>query len=290
MFNKNHIIQYLQARHLSDGGYFFARVTPSSALDTMCAVETLKLLNSKQIPISEIMRFFKNEDKEGNLKCISSLFFAVQTYKALKIDISEFKKYSPFILENTTNKNIFKKKKFKAKAETKFLLSDNSVNTLYLDLVEGEVKDLYYLTFLCKNFNINEANQNIIDFILSLENTDGGFGNIKGSELSTTYYALKILKKLNYPLVKLKKTINFLKRQIERANYLEEYFWAVESFILLKISIPRQSSLLSFLIACQKGNGGFARSQFIGIANIEQTYQAVTILKHLEKYDLPLFE
>jgi len=290
MFNKHHIIRYLQARHLSDGGYFFARVIPSAGMDTLLALKTLQMLESSQIPRLDIIRFFTNEDAERNLNSLAALYFAVSSFAALKEPLSNFEKYKPFIESVATNSEVFKPKQFKLKQTKSFALFDASVNTVYLDVVEGEAKTAFYLASLCKAFAIKEHTKEITAFIKQLQNSDGGFGTIKGSELSTTYYATQALRLLKQEIPHHEQVTTYLHQQIEQVNYLEEYFWAVESLTGLKANIPNKQRILSFLIACHKGNGGFARSQFMGIANIEQTYQAVSLLKIFEKYDLPVFE
>ncbi|MCR4394444.1 MAG: hypothetical protein NUV31_08765, partial [Dehalococcoidales bacterium] len=59
------VLGYIERCHLEDGGYFFARISPSSGLDTYFAVKSLSILGVKPDRPEAIADFFLNDVKEG---------------------------------------------------------------------------------------------------------------------------------------------------------------------------------------------------------------------------------
>lgn len=278
MFNKQKIINYLEKRHLEDGGYFFARVPPSSGQDTFFAVKTLKILGEKPKNPMSLIKFWQNEETSGNLNSINGLFYAIETYKNLNYPINSFEKYKPFLqsLFQKIKQNISLKNASKIKI-------DSEIIPIFSDLVENEAKLIYYLTSLSLDLNINIDQNLLIEYIQSLKNNGEGFGKIKGSEISTTCYCLEISKKIKYSLPNKTEIINYIIKELNHASYLEDYYWSTKALNLLKIKVPKTEKIINFLTKCQRENGGFSRSEFIGISTIEYTFFAVSILKKIEQ-------
>jgi len=271
MFNKKAIIHYLEDCHLEDGGYFFAKITPSSGLDTCLAVKTLKMLGVKPAKIDSIVQFWQNQDTKGNLSDVTGLYFSVETIKALGLPLDHFKKY----------KNFLESYELKNKNKLAKILIDIDIAPIYADLVDNEAQTIFYLVSLLKDLHCR-LDKNLIKTQLDFfQNNDGGFGRMKGSQLATTFYCLNMANLIGYKLKNKKQTEHYLFGQLGRINYLEEYYWAVESLTLLGKTIPNQDKIITFLDACKRDNGGFARSQFMGISTIEYTFQAVSLLKSL---------
>jgi len=282
MFKKSEIYKYLKKRHLKDGGYFFARVLPSSGLDTYLAVKTLCLLGLRPENPESIIKFWQNEKINGNLDDLNGLFYATQCYKELGYLLEDFKDYRKSLLSAYQNRGFYRKKNI--------YLPSPGLIPVYNDIIEGEAKSAFYLASLLSDLKIDFEKKALIEYASSLQNKDGGFGSIKGSDVSTTYYCLKILELLGQPFPQTRKIGKYLVNQFQSANYLEEYHWATEGLALLKKKIPDKNEVLLFLFFCYRGNGGFSRSQFIGIPTIEYTYQAVSILIQLEKQNVSVFD
>ena len=104
---------------------------------------------------------------------------------------------------------------------------------------------------------------------------------MKGSQTATTMFCLKILNLIDNEPKNQSTTITFLQKELHFALYLEDYYYAIRSLILLREPILEKEKILIFLHEAYRGNGGFSRSQFIGISSIEYTYMAVAILKAL---------
>jgi len=271
MFNKKEIIRYLEDCHLEDGGYFFAKITPSSGLDTCLAVKTLKMLGVKPAKIDPIVQFWQDQDTEGNLSDVTGLYFLVETIKALGLPLDNFKKY----------KNFLESYELKTENKSDKILINIEIAPIYADLVDNEAQTIFYLVTLIKDLNCRIDNTLIKTQLNFFQNNDGGFGVMKGSQLATTFYCLNIANLIGYKLKNKDQTERYLFSQLGRINYLEEYYWAVESLVLLGKIIPNKDKIITFLNACKRDNGGFSRSQFMGISTIEYTFQAVSLLKRL---------
>ncbi len=281
MYKIDEIYNYIEERHLDDGGYFFARITPSSGLDTYLAVKTLKLLKRRPKKSESIIHFWENEEKEGNIDDLTGIYFSSQTYRELGYSLRDFQKYKTLLFSVFQNKESYSKKAVSLKGES-FGLYDTGIASVYVDMLEGESKNIYYLTRLLVDLGIDFNKQTLVDYVLSRRNSDGGFGSIKGSEVATTYYCLEVLNLISRKIEGVNKIRDYLLHELARANYLEEYHWSIIGLHLLGEHIPDRDRVLSFVEACYRSNGGFSRSQFIGISSIEYTYQAVSTLKVLK--------
>ncbi len=280
MFDKQKIIKYLEDKHLSDGGYFFAKVEPSSGFDTYLAVKTLRILGERrENRTKKIVSFWDHQEKNGNINNINDLFLFYGTFEELGLTRLLSVRHKK-IMQRIVKGLLFKKGKLRL-LQKKFGLSDPSIATLYTDLIEGELKELWYFTYLASKFDFSINKNRIADFFLSFENEDGGFGKLRDSQLSTTFQALNIFSLINYPLNNLPNIKDYLNHQFLFANYIEELYWLVESLSIIKMPLPPKDYLALFLSDCFRSNGGFSRSRNIGISTIEYTFYGVSILDKL---------
>ncbi len=61
---------------------------------------------------------------------------------------------------------------------------------------------------------------------------------------------------------------------------MENLYCVIEGLKMLgEKSLPRKNEALDFVFSCQRENGGFSRARTIGIPTIENTFQAVEILR-----------
>jgi len=295
MIDKPQVIKYLRERHLSDGGYFFARVVPSSGLDTMLAVKTLKMLGDKKIPVKSINSFWMKEEKTEEFYQINHLFFAVETFREIGLEIKPFLKYRPFVEMLWKNQE----RTCKVKKGKSVSRADRRGGIIELDDLETskdehfiESMDYYYalgkgleslhdLVSVSLDLNVEIDRKRVVEYILSLQNKDGGFGTERESNPQTTYDALSILNLLNYKLLKDKKRpiISYLIKSWKSKNYLEEVFFIFKSLNMLGGAEVITEETLNFAEMCQRGNGGFTRSTGLGITTIQDTYYGVSIFK-----------
>jgi len=280
LINKQKIIDYIEERHLSDGGYFFARVEPSGGLDTYLAVKTLRLLGIKTKNSQSIASFWKQESLEGNLDSLFAVFLAVETYKELGLSVRPFKRYqSSFIGQK---EKVFSRAQYLRAGKNQGITLAGAMD--FISTRGKDLQDLFYLAILIRDLGFEVDKKKIADFIYSLQNKDGGFGHKNESHLMVTYHALNILDVLSLPIKNKDRILVFLVHWFDKSNYLEDLFYSVESLSLLGEPIPDVEETVQFVDSCQRKNGGFSRARVSGIPTIEHTYMAVSILKDCEKY------
>jgi len=77
------VLGYIERCRLEDGGYFFARIPPSSGLDTYFAVKSLSILDVRPDLPETIVDFFLKDIKKGSTGGITGLFLAVEVLNEL---------------------------------------------------------------------------------------------------------------------------------------------------------------------------------------------------------------
>ena len=282
-FNKRKIIEYIEDCHLSDGGYFFAKIEPSSGLETYLAVKALKLLGVKTKNAKSIALFWKQEKTEGNLNNLFSIFLAAKTYKELGLKIRVFKKYQKYLVDYY--KHIIPRGTFVFAENKRLSRKDFSLAMSYFSTIGKELEDLFYLTTLNQDLKMKIINkEKITKLVLSLQNKNGGFGRSRESHLMATYHALSILKILFFNLPTQEKVYDYLITRWKDCDLLEDLFYIVESLTLIRKPLPNVSKIIQFVDSCQRGNGGFGRAPMMSIPTIEDTYLAVSIIKTCENY------
>ena len=156
------------------------------------------------------------------------------------------------------------------------------------------LRRLNFLTELRILFGINLSpglQNKIIRFILSLLNSDGGFGS-PASTLMETADAISILQRLGFPVTSLSVTgflkscenpvHGFLNIPAMAPSFMEHLHAGVISACLLGF-VPRYSrACLTFIRACQNKTGGFSRASH-GLPTFQDTYHAIHTLSLLEK-------
>jgi len=282
-FNRRKIAKYIEDCHLADGGYFFAKVEPSSGLDTYLAVKTLRLLGVKTKNAKSVELFWKQKEAEGNINDLFSIFLAVETFKELGLRVKAFRKYRKYLADYY--KHIIPRDTF-VYSENKRLSKKGFWRAMnYFTTIGKELEDLFYLVTLSQDLKIKIINkEKIIKLIISLQNKNGGFGRGRESHLMATYHALAILKLLSFDFFAKEKVYSYLMECWNNCDSLEDLFYIVESLALICKPLPNVSKIIQFVDSCQRGNGGFGRAPVMSIPTIEDTYRAVIIIKTCEKY------
>ena len=288
MFNIRKIVKYIEDCHLSDGGYFFARIEPSSGLETYLAVKTLRLLGVKTKNAKSVELFWEQREAEGNIDDPFSIFLAVETFKELGLKVEVFRKYRKYLADYY--KHIIPRGAF-VYSENKRLSGKGFWSAMgYFSTIGKELEDLFYLVTLNQNLKIKIINkEKIIKLIISLQNKNGGFGRGRESHLMATYHALAILKLLSFDFPAKEKVYSYLVERWDDCDFLEDLFYIVESLALIRKPLPKVSKIIQFVDSCQRGNGGFGRAPMMSIPTIEDTYLAVSVIKTCENYSSKKF-
>ncbi|MEM3593193.1 MAG: prenyltransferase/squalene oxidase repeat-containing protein, partial [Candidatus Jordarchaeaceae archaeon] len=156
-----------------------------------------------------------------------------------------------------------------------------------------ELRALLMILEFAKILKLKFNSDDVERWLLGFKNRDGGFGEKGNSNIISTYYAVASLHILKNNLENLTDVIDFV-RECETPQggftivpnalktYIEFTYFGVMTLDILgeKCRFPKQT--VDFVIKCQRANGGFARTD-IGISTLENTFQAVNILRKLGK-------
>ncbi len=184
----------------------------------------------------------------------------------------------------------------------------NLLNSLVLLGKEPEIPDKYIhpllekkkfpnleiaflTTAILKLIGYHDFNH-ISEWILRQQNDDGGF-NIGGSDIQSTYYAVESLNCIDESLIENRDNIlDFTKRcrtkeglfvytPISYPPYIESIYSGVKIFETLGKIPENKESMVDFVLELQNNDGGFRRSIYMGISELEYTYRALYVLKTL---------
>jgi hypothetical protein len=267
---RQQIAGYIESCQLEDGGFFFARIPPSSARDTYFAVKSLHLIGEKPRRTSAIVNYFLHRTKNSSLYGLGEIFAAAEVINELDQKmIPSLRNHAQWIsrLQNKAGG---------------FGATEN------IDVeVPSELEDTYRAIRTLKITGTDFDEQKVTSFVSSLLNQDGGYGGGGHSTLASTFYATEIHKVLRIEIPKLTSTRDYLRGREDkwRANFakgqvdfIENLFWLVKGLANTgeKSNIPER--ITEFVMACQRANGGFARTTIMGIPTLEYTFHAVSIL------------
>jgi hypothetical protein len=264
MFDSKKIINYIEDKHLADGGYFFAKVEPSSLLDTYYAVKTLYLLNQKITYKNSIINYLLNFEGNGYIDDLRGLFLFLEILKTFQWDIAPYRKYKKILEEASQDSYLF-----------------NPQRTIDIEST-SELEELFFLISLSKDLNYRLDRQRIVFFISLFQNRDGGFGAKGISSNATTYYAVKSLALLE-SLKHISPIILFLREKEKNMTdyFLEDVYYISMSLFFTAGNLVNKNKVIDFLALCQRDNGGFSRSKNLGISTIQDTFFAVSLIKYL---------
>ena len=260
------VLSYIERCHLEDGGYFFARIPPSSGLDTYFAVKSLSILGVKPDHPEDTANFFLNAIKEGTLGGMTAIFLAVEVLNELGRMTDELKRY--------------------ARPRIMALQNEAGGFGAYKDIdveVPSELQDTYrairILKIIGADFDREKVNRFTYDFL----RPDGGYGARGQSTLASTFYATEIHKLLGVDTRKLTATRNYLRRREKKwqVQFIEDVYWLVVGLHNLGEKTNFPDRVMRFVMDCQRQNGGFSRATIMGIPTLEYTFYALSILERV---------
>jgi hypothetical protein len=261
-----HVTDYVRLRQNSDGGYTFCQGIESNAQDTYYGLAILKLLG-ENYPNAK-----KTVDWLSRLT-LSSIHHCYYVTKTLILCGERLNDH----LRDCVDSIIKSGRYF------------GSVN-FYVE-VPSEFELTLKVLEMAKLFNLRVEKNEVVNWLLTFQNKDHGFGTHRHSNINSTYYAVAALKQLDFDVENLQGAVAFL-RECEKpiggftvvphslTPYMEYTYFGVMTLDKLGESCRFPSETIDFVLKCQKGNGGFSRSD-IGISTFENTFQAVTIMQRL---------
>ena len=261
------VVNYIERCYLDDGGYFFARIPPSSGTDTYFAVKSLAILGVKPSYPEAVANFFLRRIKEATLGGIAGIFNAVEVINELGQITDDLKSYTQEQIIARQNK----------------VGGFGALENIYIE-VSSEFEETYRAVRILKAIGATFDEQAVSGFVFSLLNRDGGYGRNGHSTLASTFYATEIHKLLGVDIQKLANTRAFLRRREEswQIQFIEDLFWLVEGLANLGDKSIFPDRVTEFVLECQRQGGGFARAAIMGIPTLEYTFYALSILKEVE--------
>jgi len=256
-------LQYVHSCQTEDGGYFFARIPPSSLRDSYFAVKTLLMLGQRPRRPAGVKRFVWAFLQEivGNPVHIS--YLAIEILKDLGEDLELLRHQSEAI-----------------EASLAALDGVGDPSTLYIEVV-SELESIFEAVSILVHLDAPFDRTAVVSLISPLSNRDGGFGSRGNSSLATTYYAARISALLDYPLRHPERILSFLRSRERNVYFLEDLYYLSSACCILGKTLLKPERAISFVLNCQRSSGGFARARPMGIATLEDTYYAISIFKLL---------
>jgi hypothetical protein len=260
------VIGYIERCHLKDGGYFFARVLPSSGLDTLFAIKTLSILRVKPNRPEATASFFLNDVKEGKLVGITGVFLAVEVLNELGQMTDELRNY----------------------AQPRIMAFQNEAGGFgaYKDIrveVPSELQNTYRAVRVLKTIGADFDKEKVTGFVFSFLRPDGGYGAKGYSTLASTFYATEIYKLLGVGTGKLTVSRDYLRKREDnwQVEFIEDLYWLVLGLANLGEKTNMPDRVLTFVMMCQRLGGGFSRAPVMGIPTLEDTFYALSILRKI---------
>jgi len=261
------VVNYIDRCRLEDGGYFFARIPPSSGADTHFAVKSLALMGMKPPRPEAVANFFFRQIKEGTLSSIAGLFNAVEVINELGQITDDLRSYAQDQIMAWQNK----------------AGGFGALENIYVE-VPSELEETYRAVRILKSTGATFDEQAVAGFVSSLLNHDGGYGRNRHSTLASTFYATEIHKLLGVDIQKLAGTRAYFRRREKswQIQFIEDLFWLVEGLANLGEKTVFPDRVIEFVLECQRQGGGFARATIMGIPTLEYTFYALSVLKEME--------
>jgi hypothetical protein len=267
------VVGYIERCHLEDGGYFFARVLPSSGMDTYFAVKSFSILRAKPSRPEETANYFLDQMNDGWLDDIVGLFVASEVLNELGLITVDFRHFAGQRIMSLQNK------------AGGFGTMEN------IDVeVPSELQKTYRAVTVLGILGVDFDRESIARFVSSLLNDDGGFGRNDFSTLASTFFAIEIHKLLGADMRRLTSTRGYLRDRETKwrahfdnrqVNFLEDLFWLVRGLANLGEKSNFPDRVTRFVTACQRVNGGFSRATIMGIPTLEYTFYALSILREV---------
>ncbi|MBI5459956.1 prenyltransferase/squalene oxidase repeat-containing protein [Methanobacterium sp.] len=160
---------------------------------------------------------------------------------------------------------------------------------------------IYLMTNVMRIVGI-ELPEYINERVLHFQNEDGGFGKYR-SDIMSTYYALETLNLINPDSINSRdKIIDFTQScqtdegifaytPLSYPPYIESIYAGIRIYEILNYPLVcwlNRDEVINFVLKLQNADGGFRRSYFIGISELEYVYRALHVLKSLNYPDFGL--
>jgi hypothetical protein len=264
-FLTKNVINYVESRQNTDGGYTFVEENDSNAQDTYYGLAVLNLLGSPFPNVDRTVEWLR----EFGLGSLYSYYYIGEALSLCGEDLDN--RFQEYVVATIAAKR-----------------HCESVD-VYFE-VASEFRATHMVLELANLLGVDPRND-VAQWLLRYKNRDGGFGAHNHSNINSTYYATASLDLLGFDMKRLQGTLAFL-RSCEKpyggftvvpdsfAPYMEHTYYGVMALSALGQNCKFPSQTVDFVRRCQNANGGFARAD-LGISTFENTFQAVSIMQKL---------
>jgi hypothetical protein len=157
----------------------------------------------------------------------------------------------------------------------------------------SEFETTYMATEILRELRVAFPVEATTQWLLSYQNSDGGFGIGQRSNLISTFHAVASLSNLRYPVQESRTTVNYT-RSCEKTlggftavpevslPYLEDIYAGIMLLDMFGERPAYRSATRGMVLGMQNNNGGFRRSLELGLSGFEDTYRATRILLALD--------
>ncbi len=250
--------RYVHSCQTQDGGYFFARVPPGSLLDSYFAAQTLQLLGAPPANRARLVKFVEAALQTGIVD-IHALYLATRICLSLG------------------NRPAALLSRWQKVAGSSWLPA--APGTLYIE-VDSELERVREVVTACVSLGIPLARDAVIKAVASARNQDGSYGSRGAMRLPTTCDAIQTLALLGCPPAAAE-VLPFLRLRDKEIYFIEELYYLSGIRAGLGLEIRNRDGAVAFIRDCQRESGGFARARPMGIATLEYTFYAVSLLRRM---------
>ncbi len=260
---RKRVISYVENCQVDDGGYFFARISPASLMDTFYAVSTLATLGQRPRNAGRVVDYVNGLADSSTLNDWRGIFAACEVLDIVGSSLAVCRSPALRILSSQG-----------------LPVSHSRVQRLYVEVV-SEFEVLSQAVVAIIKLGIPLDTEPLKAFLSGLQNADGSFGLGGRSRLASTYYATKICRTVNWAPSFLERTVEFLRNQeaIWPVAFIEDVFWLCGGLLNLGEEPGCKDEAVTFALDCERGRGGFSRATVIGIQTLESTYCGVSVLR-----------
>jgi len=250
-------LKFTHAREHPEGGFTLYRGVPDTK-NTYYGVKILKMFNENPLNLEKTVAWIENLQKD-RMFGVYGVFYRLNILKLLNGKI---------IVPDSYIKRIKDRRRF------------------------SSIKIAYYNLIISKILGLNNL-ELIAEWILTKQNQDGGFGENK-SDIESTYYALAALKNVDPSLITMKNSIAEFTRNCQVPDggfaftpqsyppYIEPTYAGIGILEIIGKKIKEKDIVQEFVLKLQNNNGGFRRSKYMGISELEYTFKSLYILKKLD--------
>jgi hypothetical protein len=254
--NLKNALRFVHQREHENGGFTLYHGIPDTK-NTYYGIKTLQMFGKEPFNIEKTIKWIEKLQKE-RIPGIYGVFYQLNILKFYNREIN---------------------------VEGKYKTGLNSKKDY------ASLKDAYYHTKVSQILGVKNLSK-IAEWILLYQNEDGGFGKER-SDIESTYYALESLNIIN-PILILKKGLifNFLQNCKTAGGgfsfipnvyppYIEPTCAAIRIHEIIGKTSENPGKTIKFAENLQNGDGGFRRSKYMGISELEYTFKSLYIIKSL---------